>query len=182
MFSNGFKTLTKTFCFFSCSSTLPLTQQLAGSEGTFPQMTFVIPLLFGHRKHHTPVLVNMATNLTTQWWLVHTDKPNTIITWMCIGNFLRVAVRAQDNLPEVWYLKRMTVLSHHGTMKHFPYRKDWIGCDCRLGMFFKPVGEAEWGSSKPFKQETKAYFTSYEVKLRGWTNRKEWELLLNRVA
>lgn len=67
----------------------------------------------------------------------------------------QVAVRARWG-PEVWYLKCATVLSHHGTMSHFPYWKDWPGYDCRLGVSFKPVGEAEWSSSKSSKQETKA--------------------------
>lgn len=87
----------------------------------------------------------------------HWPAQHRNITWMCIENFLRVAVRAQWG-PEGWYLKCATVLSHHGTMNHFPYWKDWTGYDCRLEVSFKPVGEAEWSSSKSLKQETKAVF------------------------
>lgn len=90
MFSNGFKTLTKTFCFFSCSSTLLLTHQLAGSEDTFPQM-ILIPLLFGHSKPHSYCCQQGYKSDHTMVTGAHWPAQHRNITWMRIENFLRVA-------------------------------------------------------------------------------------------
>lgn len=142
-FSSGFKILTKTFSFLSCSSTLSVTHHLAGQKAPFPSSN-VISLLYRHSKYHAPSAVpnRTANEPRNGGWHTHGSRYRCI-RWTCIENFLKVAVRAQNNWPKVrWFLKYATVLSHHGAMSRFPCWKDWDWLWLQIGDFFQTSGRS----------------------------------------
>lgn len=141
-FFGGFKILTKTWGFLATPPLCPCPTTWLGQKTCFPSSN-VISLLCRHSRYHTPALANGTANQTTQQQSARRGARYHRIRWMCIENFLKVAVRAQKNWSKVWWLlKCATELSHHGTTSYFPCWKDWNWLWLQIGGFFQTTGRS----------------------------------------